>query len=306
MIAASVVVASNRDSALLRACIASLAQQCRTEGAELIVARAGALATEDARYLTEAGVRLVVAPDSATIPILRGHGMQVARGELVAVTEDHCLADSGWLAAIRDAAGSGADVIGGGMDNAQRVRAVDWGAFFAEYGFFSATRPFVAAEHGKPLLTGANVAYARSVADAVAAWAVEGDWENVAHTRLANEQRILRFAPGAVIFQNRSYAFGPFCLDRFEHGRDYARTRLAIEGTRRRWALLAITPLLPFVLTARVARAAARGRWSTFLYALPATLVFLGAWSLGESVGYLAGPSRVNSLNLTPTPHDRP
>lgn len=297
---ASVVVASNRAPALLHACVASLAPQCRTARAELIVARAGALTPDDEVRLVDQGVRLLVSHDGATVPELRGLGMQAASGDLVAVTEDHCVAADGWLQALRVAAGEDADVIGGGMDNAQRARAVDWGAFFSEYGFFSSGREGRAPraeerpERGgaPPLLTGANVAYARSVADTVASWAAAGEWENVAHQRLAAEGRVMRFAPDAVILQNKSYNFGPFCVDRYEHGLDYARTRLVIEGPRRRLVLLAVTPLLPFLLTLRVARAAAHGRWGTFARALPATLAFLGAWAAGEAAGYIAGPAK--------------
>ena len=287
----AVVVASNRDPALLHACVASLLPQCVAAHADLIVARAGALAPEDIDRLTACGVRLLFAPADATIPELRGRGMQGAVADLVAVTEDHCVADAGWLEALQRAAGTDADVIGGGMDNARRARAVDWGAYFSEYGFFSSERSATPGTDAPPLLTGANVAYARSVAGRVAAWAIAGDWENVAHRRLAAEGRLLRFAPRAVILQNKSYAFGSFCVDRYEHGLDYARTRLALDGTHRRWVLFAATPVLPFLLTIRVARAAARGRLATFLRAVPATFAFLGAWSLGEAVGYLAGPA---------------
>jgi hypothetical protein len=45
------------------------------------------------------------------------------------------------------------------------------------------------------------------------------------------------------------------------------------------------------LLTWRVARASARSRWGTFLRALPATFLFLTAWSVGEAVGYLRGPA---------------
>lgn len=287
----AVVVASNRDPALLHACIDSLAPQCAAAGAALLVARAGALSAGDRARLEAHRADVLHAAEGATIPELRGLGMRAADADLVAVTEDHCVAAPDWLDQLRAASASGVDVVGGGMDNARRSRAVDWGAYFSEYGFFSSERPAQAPHAGVPLLTGANVAYARSVAPTVAAWAAAGAWENVAHQRLAAEGRVLRFAPRAVIRQNKSYGFGAFCVDRYQHGRDYARTRLAVEAGSNRGFLLAVTPALPFLLTLRVARAAARGRWPTFFRALPVTFVFLAAWSLGEAVGYLSGPA---------------
>jgi GT2 family glycosyltransferase len=284
----SVVVASNRDKALLHACLGSLLGQCQRINAELLVARAGAPADVSALAKTYPSVRFVNAPVDASIPQLRAIGMAQASGDVVALTEDHCIADQNWVEALAQSASGDADVVGGGMDNARRSRAVDWAAYFAEYGFFSTERP----EHaeGPPLLTGANVAYKRHVIADVIGWARDGEWENVAHTRLVARGSMLRFARTAAIYQNQTYSLAAFCADRYEHGRDYARKRLSEDPGARRWFLLAASPLLPPLLTWRVARASARSRWGTFLRALPATMLFLTAWSVGEAVGYLRGP----------------
>ncbi len=283
----SVVVASNRDEELLRACVQSLAPQCARAGAELIVARAG---TPD--EVADVAARMPEARFVQTahrdIPRLRGAGMAAARGEVVAVTEDHCVASDGWLDALVAGMSESADVVGGGMDNARVARAVDWGAYFSEYGFFAPMRE--TSRGGPPLLTGANVAYRRPVVADVTAWAQAGEWENTAHGRLAERGSRMAFAPKAAIYQNKSYGFASFCVDRYEHGRDYARTRLTESPSANRWTLAAASPLLPALLTYRVGRAASRGRVGTFVRALPATFAFLTAWSVGELVGYLRGP----------------
>ena len=285
----SVVVASNRDKALLQACLGSLLGQCQRLKAELLVARAGTAADVSSLGKTYPSVRFVAAPPDASIPQLRAIGMAQASGDVVALTEDHCLADENWVETLTQSATADADVVGGGMDNARRSRVVDWAAYFAEYGFFSPDRPEPAT--GTPLLTGANVAYTRDVIADVIGWAKDGEWENVAHSRLVAQGSMLRFARTAAIYQNQTYSLSGFCADRYEHGRDYARKRLAEEPGVRRWFLLAASPLLPPLLTWRVARAAARRRWGTFIRALPATMLFLTAWSVGEAVGYLRGPA---------------
>ena len=285
----SVVVASNRDKALLQACLGSLLGQCQRLKAELLVARAGTAVDVSALGKTYPSVRFIPAPLNASIPQLRAIGMAQASGDVVALTEDHCIADENWVETLTQSAHSDADVVGGGMDNARRSRAVDWAAYFAEYGFFSADRP--EGTSGTPLLTGANVAYTRDVIADVIGWAEDGEWENVAHNRLVARGSMLRFARTAAIYQNQTYSVAGFCADRYEHGRDYARKRLAEEPGARRWFLLLASPLLPLLLTWRVARAAARGRWGTFLRALPATVLFLTAWSVGEAAGYMRGPA---------------
>ncbi len=284
----SVVIASNRDKALLHACIGSLLGQCQRVNAELLVARAGTPADVAVLGKSYPSVRFIPAPVDSSIPALRALGMGQATGDVVALTEDHCIADESWVEALMQTASGDADVVGGGMDNARRSRAVDWAAYFAEYGFFSPDRPD--GEEDRPLLTGANVAYKRHVIADVVGWAKDGEWENVAHDRLVAQGSMLRFARTAAIYQNQTYSVAAFCVDRYVHGRDYARKRLVEEGPNR-WALFAASPMLPPLLTWRVARAAARSRWGTFLRALPATFLFLTAWSVGEAVGYLRGPA---------------
>jgi GT2 family glycosyltransferase len=284
-----VVIASNRDRALLQACLGSLLGQCQRLSAELLVARAGAAAELTSLSKTYPAVRFVPAPADASIPQLRAIGMAQASGDVVALTEDHCIADENWVESLTQSANSDADVVGGGMDNARRSRAVDWAAYFAEYGFFSSDRP--EKTDSTPLLTGANVAYKRHVIADVIGWAQDGEWENVAHTRLVARGSMLRFARTAAIYQNQTYSVSGFCADRYEHGRDYARKRLVEDPNANRWVLFAASPALPPLLTWRVARAAARGRWGTFIRALPATVLFLTAWSVGEAVGYLRGPA---------------
>jgi hypothetical protein len=291
----SIVVASNRDRSLLASCLASLRPQCARVGAELIVVRAGGTSAAGIAALCASmpDVRFVDAAADASIPELRGIGMGRAAGQWVAITEDHCVAHEGWVDALLADRGS-APVVGGGMGNAQRRRAVDWGAYFSEYGFFSEVRRDPAPGE-RPLLTGANVAYEQAIAREVGAWARSGEWENVAHDRLGARGVAMRFARGAIVYQNKNYRFADFCVDRYEHGRDFARKRLAETPGASRWVYAAASILLPPLLVWRVARAAARGRWLTFVRALPATFAFLTAWSVGEAVGYARGASEAAS-----------
>lgn len=296
----SVVVASFRARAVLDACLASLLPQCAAPDVEVLLARsadAGDLAALQSAY---PALRVVEAPPRADVPRLRGAGLAAARGELALLLEDHCVAGAGWVAAFRRHAGTTADVIGGGMDNAQRARAVEWGAFFAEYGFFSGLqRPSDASPSGTILLTGANVAYARRVLPQVVEWMQAGAWENVVHERLNAAGARLVFEPAARVGQNLRYGITSFLVDRYEHGHDYARVRLAVAPHTRRWVQAAVTPLLPPLLTWRVAKVAvgSPARAWEFTRALPFTLAFLGAWAVGELVGYVRGPATESALH---------
>jgi hypothetical protein len=175
--------------------------------------------------------------------------------------------------------------VGGGMGNRQQRRAVDWAAYFAEYGFYAYTQ---SASAGAPLITAANVAYSRAVVEDVSHWASEGTWENVIHQRLAAKGYPMRFVPEARVDQNLTYTVSAFSMDRFEHGRDYATTRVEQSPQISRLLRLATCPLLPVVLMGRVGRAASKVDRLAFLKAMPITLIFLSAWAAGEASGYLA------------------
>lgn len=291
--ALSVVVASFRDDRVLDACLASLLPQCEAVDVELIVARAGDPADVAHLVATYPTIRVVTVPRGTDVPRLRGAGLAAASGKLAALTEDHCVADAHWVATMRRYLGHPSDVVGGTMDNASRTRAIDWGAFFAEYGFFARRRPWTAPEGAPPLLTGANVAYARRVLDPIARWMLDGAWENVVHDRLHARGGTLVFEPAARVAQNLTYSFGPFMADRYRHGRDYARARVAESPAVNRGVRTVLALLLPPLLAWRVARTAVDSldRAAVFAWALPFTFAFLGAWAVGEAVGYLRGPS---------------
>ena len=55
-------------------------------------------------------------------------------------------------------------------------------------------------------------------------------------------------------------------------------------------ARVLLAPLIPFVFLAKIAGRIARSRrdFAAFLYSLPVLTVFVIAWALGETWGYLA------------------
>jgi glycosyl transferase family 2 len=287
---ASVVVASVSSLDLLSACLDKLRPQCDRAGAEfsLIVARSASY-MDGAGELERiaAGCRVVTAPALADLPRVRGAGLAQATGEWVLLTEDHVVADDNWVDTLLHAARPDAHVLGGSMGNARRQRIIDCGAFFAEYGIYGGRR---AAAAGKgPMFAAANVAYRRSIVPDVAAWCDNGDWESVIHDRLHASGHTLLAVAAARVRQNESYEFAAFCRNRFEHGRTYAAVRAATWPLWRRVLHMVMTPLLPPLLAVRIAGAVSAEEKPDLWRAMPATLVYLCAWALGEAAGYARG-----------------
>ena len=112
----SVVVASNRSRALLDDCLASLIGQCERARAELIVARDDDPAGLEAIATAYPSVRLVPVKRGASIPELRGAGMREATGDIVMLTEDHCVPGPRWVEELCIGVDNVAEIAGGGMD----------------------------------------------------------------------------------------------------------------------------------------------------------------------------------------------
>ncbi|MES2125012.1 MAG: hypothetical protein V4503_10045 [Gemmatimonadota bacterium] len=283
----SVVLASCRESAIVAEAIAALLPQCHEAGAELIVARSVPNGPADPEGLF-AGCRLVHCLATATIPEIRGAGLTGATGDFVLLTEDNCVPRANWVDRLFSGFDSGAEIVGGTMGNAHPDRAVDTAAYLAEYGFFGEART-APGTGASPMVTGANVGYRRSVMHEAAAWASAGDWEGVIHHRLVAQGARVLLVRDAVVDQNLHYQVGSFCRDRFSHGFEYASVRSAEWGVSRRLTMTCATVLLPLLLTWRAWQNAARASSTTFVRALPCTLVFFTAWAVGEAAGYLRG-----------------
>lgn len=284
----TVVLASMRARPIVEAALATLVPQCRRTGARLVVARRAMEADEAWLAQAAPGCLVVPCPPGDDVPRIRGRGLAAASGDWVALTEDNCIADPAWLDRLADHFGSGAAVIAGTMGNVATERAIDVGAYFAEYGFFGPGHR----DRATVLATGANVAYQKDLVSRVTEWALSGEWEDAIHSRLVAEETRFALAPDAVVRQQLRYTVAGFARDRFAHGYDFATVRVRGFSPIRRIAWAAGAALLPGILAARIWRSTGRQQPGAFLRALPFTLGFLAAWASGEASGYLRGASR--------------
>lgn len=286
--AITVVLCSLRARPIVEAALASLVPQCHRAGVQLVVARRATEPDESWIARVAPGCLVVPCPPEDDVPRIRGRGLGHVTGDWVALTEDNCIADPEWLARLGKHFTRGAAVIGGTMGNAATARAIDAGAFFAEYGFFgpgNREKPAVVA-------TGANVAYPRELVPRVAEWALAGAWEDLIHSRLAAEGVRFDLAPDAVVRQQLRYTLAGFARDRFEHGYDFATVRARGFAPFQRVVWAAGAGLLPGILAARIWRSTGRHQPRAFVRALPFTIAFLTAWASGEAVAYLRGAPR--------------
>jgi len=220
---------------------------------------------------------------------LRTLGIAAARGRIVALTEDHGRPDPDWCANLVKAYARGYDGVGGAIENGID-RLLNWAVYFCDFGAYQ--NPVRAGETA--MISDANASYKREALEQI-----REIWRDGFHQVLVNEAirkggGRLGIFPDIVVRQYRQgLKFGEALAERYVWGRSFAAGRCRWIGRGERILRAVLAPLLPGVLTARMAAAVLRkGRLRRqFAAALPLILLLEVSWSLGELAGYVSGAS---------------
>ena len=130
----SIVIGTGQGWPYVRELIELLRADAEGVGAEIVVADGG---TNPAPHLDETGpaVRWVKSP-GVSVFVLFADALRAARGDLVALTEDHAMPRAGWIAAVlaAHARHPEAAAIGGAIENGSRDRLIEWASYFTTQG----------------------------------------------------------------------------------------------------------------------------------------------------------------------------
>ena len=284
----SVVVPSVNGISDLSDCLDALATQrsdCQLE--VLVVDRCGTAVRDEVRRRFP-WVRVLEANPGTTIPELRARAFAEARGDFVAVIEDHVMVSSGWARQLLDAAREAEQVVGGSVENAATERVVDWAAFLCEYSHCILPLPAGKADW----LTGNNVIYPRALLARYTELLRAGGWENQLHDALRRDGVRLECRPEIRVGHKKHYTVGEYLSQRYLYARSYAGARVAGAPVARRLAYgaaaFALPPLLFYRTVSRVFLK--RRHRAELVQSLPLLALFVTSWALGEVVGYWAGP----------------
>jgi hypothetical protein len=220
------------------------------------------------------------------VPELRREGLLAARGEVVAVLEEHCTAPPGWLAAIETHFRSGDAAIGGPILDDDFARLCDWVVYFSEYHNYMP--PWERGE--RAMLNGANIAYARDKVlrhrDALAA----GYWEVVLHPPLQADGAF-RAVPEMGARHTGPFDYGYYLRQRYLLSRVWGGSQRLQGGLAKRIVHLLAGPIFPLFLLARIGkRVLEKGtRTAKLVQCLPLLVPVVCAYTLGEWLGYLIG-----------------
>jgi hypothetical protein len=285
----SVVVATTEGWPYVRPLVVSLRGQAEAVGAEIVFADGSgraAPAVDDigpnTRWLTFA---------ETTVFRLFMDGLRAARGEIVAMTEDHCTVHAGWCAAILSAHAEHptAAAIGGALENGSSGSLVDWASFFITQGMHLA--PLGEREVGATT-NEANLSFKHWAVEQLGDSAGMGFMAILELPRLAERGGVLRVDDRMVVDHFQTIGFGPTTAIHYHNGRSIAGFRRAGGMTGEDWLRMAAALVLPVVRTYRAFRIVwAKGRLhGTLLASLPLMLWLDYSQGIGHLVGYARGP----------------
>lgn len=221
---------------------------------------------------------------------LRGHAYPVARGGIIAQSEDHCEFDPDWGEVVLrlHQEHPEAVVIGGVVENGSPNRMDDWAVFFI--GHFR-DMPGVGEAHRVPIAGLTNVSYKRSALNGLSPLGDTGVNEAMLQRSLAADGQILLIDDRLRVSHIQSQGVAGMIRISWHSARNQAGMRRE-RMTPRELVRLAASPVSPLVYMALIGSAVARQRYATrsFLVSSPMIMGLLAVRAIAEVVGYAAGP----------------
>jgi hypothetical protein len=216
----------------------------------------------------------------------KAFGLNLARGEILALLDDSTVPDPDWCERVLEAHQLTHGAIGGCVEY-EGHGLLDWAVYLQDFGRYQL--PMI--EGRACYLTDINVSYKRHALLAVREVWREQYSEVAVHRALLRKGVTLWQRPQVVVRQNR----GPLALwrtlvERYSWGRIFGSVRTRELSRFGRLFYLLVSPAVPLVLVWRVAKKSlGTSRHSGFLAALPHLLLLTPSWCLGEFIGYLTG-----------------
>lgn len=232
--------------------------------------------------------RLIANRGQRTPLELASAAMAAARGDLILLTEDHCIPRPDWVRVMSDAAQvPGRAVVGGRVEIAPGATATDWAFYFVD--FFRYAAPV--REGPSPTLTVCNAAYRRDQVNAVRDF-----WKTYFHETAINDALRERFGalwlePESEVTMGRHVKLGDAVYERYAFGRLFGCTRIGFVGAGRRLYYALFSPALPVLIALRMMGKAFRSAKlaGALLRAIVPLKLMVFAWSWGEWLGYVTG-----------------
>lgn len=283
----SVVVACTDPCSTVGTAVSALSDACADLRAELIIVDGSSEGISARDTEAERGCRVAVIrmPPGTLVPLLWSEGLARASGNAVAFTLSQCVVGPAWARALLAGLENGASGVAGPLTLGARTSISDWAVYYLRYSNLLNQEPGAVASD----IPGDNAAYRRASLIRYAATFADGFWEIEFHRRIRQDGETLAFVSGATAALTATSGFLGMMANRLEHGRRFGAWRAANQG-RPAWLLVAGSPLVPVLMTARIAARVLRHREhrARLAISLPILFLFTLAWAAGEARGALS------------------
>jgi GT2 family glycosyltransferase len=281
-----VIISCVNGTSILQETLAALEGQEGRNDAEIIVVDRTGDPKWEAVVERFPAISWLHAAKTVSIPGLRAQGLAVARGEIVAFLEDHCLVTPGWLAEnVAAHQRLPHTAISGCVENAATERAHEWAFYFCEYAAFCP--PVQEGESGH--IAGNCASYKRNALESVGFDAQR--WEFFLHRRLLERGDCFYCNPRLRVQHKLSLPFREMLAQRFHLSRSFAAMRRQEATLSKRIVYGLGAPLLPPLLLGRITRTVLtkQGYRRQLVRAYAPLCALLIAWAFGELIGYWFG-----------------
>jgi hypothetical protein len=276
----SVVLATIEPWPDLANCLAVLEPQVAAVGGEIIVGDGHGAALETATVTAASGRLSWIRIPGASVFELRARALERARGEIVALTEDHCIVGAEWCAQILDAfaRNPSAMAVTGPVLNGSTDKRIDWANFLHT---FSSQFPPVNPDQRLRSPPAANVAFRRS---AIGSGPIMPGWLELELSGRLFREKLFILDQRIAVTHVQSHGFFGTLLAHFDNGRSTTGLRRRRgQHVNRPWDLLRVI----WRSMSRDVRSMTQVRAS-----LPLIFLLSCCHCAGEMVGVLAGPGR--------------
>lgn len=290
----SVVIAWVNPFELLQPTLDSLLNVSKRKPDEIIVVTRHDESEKKRLQILYPNITLIGAPSNTTITRLRSIGIRHSSGDVIVVTEDHCIATPDWLKAVENKIEQGYDIVGGPIENDCKKRLRDWAAFLTEYAFAILPAAPLSIQDGESKtepIPGNNVAYKREFLKGLCETLDEDLWESFYHKRLEADGAKMIHEPEMLLYHRHPFDFFYFVKQRYHFCRSFAAMRCKTLNRPNHFKYGVGSLVLPPFLWLRGLLTLVKKRRFVGLYFLcsPLISIYLCAGAFGEMTGYFLG-----------------
>lgn len=231
-------------------------------------------------------VRIIPAQSGSRIPLLWRDGILAARADKVALTTAQCVPSKTWVnQLLAYPLNENQVAVGGAIENVKDDTAVGRMIYLLRYVRYTKARQSGEVED----LAADNALYRKADILAHRDLLEIGFWEPSFHERFIAQGKKMWFDNELIVVHTNCYSSRQFINQRYSHGVEFGMARAKMMRFTKRLLMIGLSPLIPVVFTRKIiARARLDKQFTLGLNGdLFWLLVFVLAWSVGETVGYI-------------------